>query len=710
MATGREEARVSADRRSTRHRHADTMTTVAQTPVYVPPGGLREIIVAFDSSSTRTWVAVGRLIEAAPQGIIASAPALDPSPGDLLDDHLLAPLADADGAVLLGSFENPLLTGFQAGVIEAMLGRPILIAGLSEEDRQIVEMCTDMTARSLDEPSALWPAIVSALPETRYPRRMPRRTDVEQVLYPKRTRGDDDVASRVRANIPSVSAGVTGRRVPPSLTWVIRDLALDLPGHKWDALETNLRNAVYAGWYYGCDWRLAEPARASTPLRVLREVNTPPVRELSRFEQVFDGDQMLLSLLGTGDPATSAQLVIEELTLVNFKGFERLSLSFAGESSLPGNWTCIAGINGSGKTSVLQALCLVLLGRRSASELGAERLARMIRPTARGGTGVRAEIRAVVRDGATLHDLVLPLDERGIDEKALYSSRGGGSAEHVWARLENELLVAYGATRNVSEYLDTRNANLSPRVRRQMTLFDPLTQVAGVEALLSGGPTWQAALRTLCKILDVVLDANELGVQAALVDGRLRFVSARSELNVVDLPDGFRSLVAWLGDLCVAWHESTGTDAEVAPSEIRGTVLLDEIDLHLHASLQRTIVPALRRALPNVQWIVSTHSPLILSSFDRHELVLLDRKAPDGVRRLDRQILGFTTDEIYEWLMGTPPSSAVLDEKLAEAPEDEALAVLLLQSKDKDEDAARRQLDRTRELVARLTPEPPRER
>src|SRR5262249_8881777 len=111
---------------------------------------------------------------------------------------------------------------------------------------------------------------------------------------------------------------------------------------------------------------------------------------------------------------------------------------------------------------------------------------------------------------------------------------------------------------------------------------------------------------------------------------------------------------------------------------MRGIVLIDEIDLHLHPKLQRILVPRLRKALPKVQWIVTTHSPLILSSFDRHEIVVLDGKLPGGKRVLDRQIMGFSPDEVYRWLMDTEPRSGALDERFVKGNGADADTALIL--------------------------------
>ena len=132
-------------------------------------------------------------------------------------------------------------------------------------------------------------------------------------------------------------------------------------------------------------------------------LDTPAIRGSSRapFRSVIDGRTS--SYRGTRDgdslwvyPALvrenrrsksgSEQLVgaaeaiyLESVRLENFRCFEELVLNFNRPSSLDGRWTCIAGTTGSGKSTVLQALGLALLGSPLVLELGGERLNRMRR-------------------------------------------------------------------------------------------------------------------------------------------------------------------------------------------------------------------------------------------------------------------------------------------------------------------------------------------
>ena len=132
-----------------------------------------------------------------------------------------------------------------------------------------------------------------------------------------------------------------------------------------------------------------------------------------------------------------------------------------------------------------------------------------------------------------------------------------------------------------------------------------------------------------------LLDEPDEPFRCEVVDGRLTFRRDGATLGSLDLPDGFRSMLALLADIASGWHElhPDAADGEVDAKDIDGIVLVDELDLHLHARLQRLIVSRLRRTLPNLQWIVTTHSPFIVGSFDRTEIVVLDARSPPASGR-----------------------------------------------------------------------------
>ena len=390
-------------------------------------------------------------------------------------------------------------------------------------------------------------------------------------------------------------------------------------------------------------------------------------------------------------------IVIDGVRLQDFKGISTLTTDLTAPSTLSSNWTCFAGINGSGKTSILQALSLVLLGSPLVSEFGRDRLREFWRRI--DTSEFRPEITIQCHIGDTRYELYLPFSEEGIDQADL-DQRDSEIMTALWRRLQSQLVASYGASRNLSSYRDGRHDGLSRQVRRQMTLFDPSARIANADVLLSSDSAHEPARETFIALMGKLLEETDIG-NIVFVPGKgLRFRKQGSPLSPLDLPDGFRSTLAWLADLCSAWHE-LGPDQSRDPQDITGIVLIDEIDLHLHATLQRRLVPALRKALPNIQFIVTTHSPLVLSCFDRNELVILDQDSPGGIRELDRQIYGMSMNEIYEWLMGTPAESPVIEAMMRDS-DSTATALALAQSPSVSEEEAKSQLVRRRAMLRRL--------
>ena len=97
---------------------------------------------------------------------------------------------------------------------------------------------------------------------------------------------------------------------------------------------------------------------------------------------------------------------------------------------------------------------------------------------------------------------------------------------------------------------------------------------------------------------------------------------AGTQLRLDQLSDGERNLIALTGEL--ARRMAIAAPQSESPRELEGVVLIDEIEQHLHPGLQREVLPRLRRAFPNVQFIVTTHSPQVLSTAPRDAIVAVD--------------------------------------------------------------------------------------
>jgi hypothetical protein len=140
-----------------------------------------------------------------------------------------------------------------------------------------------------------------------------------------------------------------------------------------------------------------------------------------------------------------------------------------------------------------------------------------------------------------------------------------------------------------------------------------------------------------------------------LVEGsRFRQKIGNLELQVqaTALSHGYQSTIAWIADL--VGHIILEDEHADEPHKMQGLVLLDELDLYLHPTWQVALISALRETFPKIQFVVTTHSPLVLAGMHPHEIVRL-RFADNG--DVERAPLGLdarmmTGTEIYREYFG----------------------------------------------------------
>ncbi len=120
------------------------------------------------------------------------------------------------------------------------------------------------------------------------------------------------------------------------------------------------------------------------------------------------------------------------------------------------------------------------------------------------------------------------------------------------------------------------------------------------------------------------------------------------DVRFEELGFGYQTTLTWLADFCKRMFELY-PDAE-NPLHEEAVVLVDEIDLHLHPKWQRDLVPTLSKIFPNVQFIVTTHSPHVLQSMEDVNLYVLRRNAESGEIEAERSnvtnFTGWTVEEI----------------------------------------------------------------
>lgn len=363
-------------------------------------------------------------------------------------------------------------------------------------------------------------------------------------------------------------------------------------------------------------------------------------------------------------------MYLRRLQIQRMKRVADLTLRFPAADGLPRLWTAIIGENGTAKTTILQAVALAAAGARQVNAV-MDRGARFARDrrTADAPLQISADFVFSARGSApALHphgpagaveprllrsEVSLSARSTSFAARACYLGPAGeleGPDPLVHARdvqAERWFVAGYGVARVLPDPawapdLDNR------AIARLRPLFDHRAQLASVGVThaflrrdLEVGDRPGTRSRRYSRVLNQILraggDALMPGVgglelrgsggastAADLIDAdRFKMRSGRAETAIagVALSHGFQSTFAWIADL--VGHILLEADEALQPADMEGLVLVDEIDLYLHPTWQASFVTALRRVFPRLQFIVTTHSPVVLAGLAPHEIVRL---------------------------------------------------------------------------------------
>ncbi len=419
-------------------------------------------------------------------------------------------------------------------------------------------------------------------------------------------------------------------------------------------------------------------------------------------------------------------MFISTVTLKDFRCYRRTETTFihpGAHDDLPDgalkNVTLLVGVNGSGKTSILRGVALgVLVPVINESGFRPYYLLRVRKPglsQIKGGvvwvTGVLDQFETA-KLAASSADKMAPdrLANRieitrrndydvlsfgpipgfqSKDDLPLLKTKltPGGPHAFVYNHAKNKsefvhisnalnefyrdfspsfFMVGYGANRRVEEprraSLSTSEKDRGRRYLRVSGLFEegiPLFPMAA----------WLPQIAKTERYKEVVQLLNRTLPAGTRFTGRFHrdqqplFSHQRVELPFPALSDGYRSYVGLLGDLLCHLHECCPKGRPL--TDMTGVVMVDDIDLHLHPQWQRVVVPKLARALPRLQFILTTHSPLVAGTVHAANVRVL---GGNKVHRFSERLHGLSVDQILSspYFGHTKPRSDESEKKLQE--------------------------------------------
>lgn len=126
------------------------------------------------------------------------------------------------------------------------------------------------------------------------------------------------------------------------------------------------------------------------------------------------------------------------------------------------------------------------------------------------------------------------------------------------------------------------------------------------------------------------------------------------ECYMEELSAGFQAVLSIVANI-FEWIEGTRNAGERIAANATGSVLIDELDVHLHPEWQFTLRDGLENLFPNIQFIVTTHSPHLLASARENEVIMMDRNYAQSeyyLKPTPKRFSGWNTDQILSEVMG----------------------------------------------------------
>jgi len=209
-------------------------------------------------------------------------------------------------------------------------------------------------------------------------------------------------------------------------------------------------------------------------------------------------------------------------------------------------------------------------------------------------------------------------------------------------------LVGYGATRRMESGEYNPGAIKKRRRLRYHRVASLFEDNEALIPLVSWLPDYRGENRRYQQLILLINRLMPKGItllDQRQEDGEYLFKQGEILLPFSTLSDGYRAYIAWVTDLIS--HMAVCAGNKLALTAMRGVVLVDEIDLHLHPEWQLEVINLVSTALPNLQFIFTTHSPIVAGTSPHPPLVL--EKGPSGsavLHHLQESIHGMNAEQI----------------------------------------------------------------
>lgn len=388
-------------------------------------------------------------------------------------------------------------------------------------------------------------------------------------------------------------------------------------------------------------------------------------------------------------------MYIQKIQIENVRCFENVDLDLTRPDGSPlAGWTVLAGRNGSGKSTFLKVIALAGVGALRAQALDVGFAAWLRAGQSKGIVNLEPDAGANLQsltiawkkdsnDSPFVYDFpvinrlaefLLDREDLGSDiRRELIEIKAAVGQFNVGSVSDSLKLIAYGPYRRLSGHAtDVERLMSGPaEIARVVSLFREdaslVESVAWLREVYLRRLEKNGKDAKLEKAVLALLDDSLLpdGARVIRIDSDGLWVHQNGvPLTLRELSDGYRTVAALVLDIVRHLHEAYD---ELEIREAHGlegarlqilnpaVVLIDEVDLHLHVRWQKRIGFWLKRHFPNIQFIVTTHSPFICQAADPGGLIRLPM--PGEGRQVEK-----VSEELYYTVVNGSIDEAVLSE------------------------------------------------
>lgn len=294
---------------------------------------------------------------------------------------------------------------------------------------------------------------------------------------------------------------------------------------------------------------------------------------------------------------------IEKVEIKNFKTIKSITIDISPNNEGNAPWFLILGENSTGKSTILKAIALALMDRTSRNKIS------------------NLDARHFLYKRSSSGYVKVYLSGRKEPVELFFNNENAEFKRNI--EDAPVLLMGYGSTRLLSSNAGSDTAVNSNGPIRCDNLFNPISSLVDAELWLSklSARKFKDAVHTIKRLF--AIDENyrfirKLNKTTGKRDILVTLFGTKTTLN--ELSDGYQSILALACDIMMVLQE-IWQDSEYA----QGIVLLDELDVHLHPRWKMQIVKKLKETFPRIQFIATSHEPLVLRSLTKDEIMVLRR-------------------------------------------------------------------------------------